>query len=87
MSDLVTSQLSVRSRWTVLPASPLVPSIPPLITSTTAEGTSFRTVPMSKNKSTMLIRTLSTIFDTKSRLSSESSPLSLELPLLSSKDP
>ena len=80
ISDLVTSQLSVRSRWTVLPSRPLVPSTPPLITSTTAEGTSFRMVPMSRNRSTMLIRTLSTIFETKSRLSSESSALSLDPP-------
>ena len=86
MSDLVTSQLSVSSRWMVLPSSPLAPSTPPLMTSTTAEGTSFRMVPISRNRSTMLIRTLSITFETKSRLSVLSNSFSLLLPP-NSKEP
>ena len=86
MSDLVTSQLSVSRRWMVLPSRPLAPSTPPLMTSTTAEGTSFRMVPISRNRSTMLIRTLSITFEMKSRLSSLSNSLSLLLPP-NSKEP
>ena len=57
------------------------------MTSTTAEGMSFSTLPMSRNKSTMLIRTLSMIFDTKSRLSSESKLVSTSSLPPSSKEP
>ena len=80
MSVLVTNQLSVSKRWIVRPSRPLAPSTPPLMTSTTAEGTSFSMVPISRNRSTMLIRTLSITFDTKSRLSPLSKSSSLLLP-------
>ena len=87
MSARVTSQLSVSSRWNVRPCKPLVPSRPPLITSTTADGMSFSTLPISKNRSTILISTLSTIFETKSRLSSESRLLSTAAPPPNSNEP
>ena len=87
MSARVTNQLSVSSRWNVRPSKPLVPSTPPLMTSTTADGMSFSTLPMSRNRSTMFISTLSTIFETKSRLSSESKLLSLEPPPPNSNEP
>ena len=63
------------------PAIPPSP-VPPLITLTTVEGTSFSTLPTSKNTSTMLSITESIILEMKSRLSPESSELlaSGELP-------
>ena len=76
-SDIALVSLSILqllciSRWSVSPERPPEPPTPPLITSTVADGISFNIVPISRNKSTIFIRTTSKILDRKSRFWAES---------------